>query len=247
MANVTVEWLNKHAKILVKRHWGLLEIPKVVIDLERDGFDWENYVGYYCNDIETIVFNSEVNATRSEKAIKSTLLHELVHWYLHTTGEKFRDSDERFARELIRVGLGRKHNRDEKSVLAAEKAWKRKKDERFEIVEENEDGVITARLKHHRKNVEDFKKDLANTLIRVHNNREEDISIYPGDIADKMCEWYGYKLEPVAQIAIIVSKRDTYWSGEIGDRDDIAEILNRQLNMEHCDIDLKLNHDDDSN
>lgn len=244
MPNVAIAWLNKHAKILVRRHWGLNHIPEIVIDLDRDSLDWDNYVGYYCSDIETIAFNSYVNARRSEKAIKITLLHELVHWYLHTTGEKFSDSDERFARELIRVGLGRKHNIDEQSVLAAKKAWKRKKDERFEIVEENEDGVITARLKHHRKNVDDFKKDLANTLIRVHNNREDDITIYPGDIADKMCEWYGYKLEPIAQIAIIVSKRGSHWSGEIGDRDDIAEVLSQQLNMDYSEIDLRLNNDE---
>ncbi|MFE6075644.1 SprT-like domain-containing protein [Paenibacillus sp. NPDC057886] len=240
MPDVSLDWLNKNAAMLVKKHWGLKHIPKIEIDLERDSFDWKRNVGYYCNDIETIVFSSQVNKRKSEREIKKILLHELVHWYLHTTGQRFRDSDERFARELIRVGLGKQHNSDEQSVLAAKAAWKRKKDERFEIIEENEEGIITARLRHHRKNGEDFKRDLANTLIRAHNEREEDITIYPGDIADMMCEWYGYKLEPLARVAIRISSRGSYLSGEIGDRDDISEVLHHELDMTYSEIDLKL-------
>ncbi|KAF6565335.1 hypothetical protein G9G63_09245 [Paenibacillus sp. EKM202P] len=232
MPEVTLEWLNKQAKQLVKKHWGLDEIPKITIDMDRKDLDWKSAVGYYCSDIKTIAFSSEVNERRTERAIKRTLLHELCHWHLHATGQPYHDSNERFARELIRVGLGRRHNRDEKATLAAKIARKEKESERFEIIERNEDTIITIRLKHHRKNVDDFKKDLANTLISAHNNRDEDEQIYPGDIADMMCKWYGYKKEPIAKIAVEISESGSYRSGQLADRDDLVSILTNDLDVD---------------
>lgn len=242
MPNVTIDWLNNHAKILVRKHWGLNHIPEIVIDLDRDSLDWDNYVGYYCSDIETIVFSSQVNARKTERAIKRTLLHELVHWYLHTTGQKFLDSDARFARELIRVGLGRRHNPDDQSVLAAKEAWKQKKEERFEIIEKNADETIIFRLRHHRKNQDDFKKDLALTLIRMHNNKINDDSEYkimPEDVAEMICEWYGYKLDPVAVYGIVISSNDRWGSGDVGDRDDIISVLD-ELGVDEEEAERKL-------
>ncbi|MDY8021139.1 ImmA/IrrE family metallo-endopeptidase [Paenibacillus polymyxa] len=237
MPEVTLEWLNKQAKQLVKNHWGLNEIPRIAIDLERENLDWTKAVGYYCNDIETIAFSSEVNKRRTERAIRRTLLHELCHWYLHTTGQKFRDSDERFARELIRVGLGRRHNQDERATLAAKQARLQKKKEFFELIERCDDEIIVIRMKHHRKNEDDFKKDLASTLIRIHNTREEGGDVYLGDVADKLCEWYGYKTEPIAKFAIEVV--DYYSYGVLGDRDKIIELL-QQLDVDYDEAESKL-------
>ncbi len=246
MPEVTIEWLNNQAKQLVKKYWGLNHIPNICLttrdsDLTKEkNLDWDNYAGYYCSGIETVVLNNENNARYTLRSIKRTLLHELCHWYLHTSNQPWRDSDERFARELIRVGLGRRHNKDEQASLAAKKAWESKANERFEIIERNEDGIITVRLKHHRKNVEDFKRDLANTLIKAHNERTEDETIYPGDIADMMCKLYGYKVEPIARIAIEISETGSYLSGAVGDRSDLMNILTMDLDIDYEEADSKL-------
>jgi predicted SprT family Zn-dependent metalloprotease len=231
LPEVTIEWLEQQAKHFIKKYWDINEMPTILLVTRQSSLtierklDWDNYSGYYCTDIKSIVLNNEKNRMYSLKRIKEILLHELCHWYLHITGQPYRDSDERFARELIRVGLGRKHNRDEQSVLAAKAAWKRKKREFFELIERNECETITYRIKHHRKNKDDFKRDLAKTLIRIHNQRDEDEIIYPADVAEKMCEWYGYKLEPVAVYAIELS---TEWGeGHIGDKEDIALLLEK--------------------
>lgn len=246
MPDVSLDWLNKNAKMLVRKHWKLEHIPKIVIDMEREDLDWSNAIGYYCNDIETIVFNSQINRRKSEREIRAILLHELVHWYLHTTGQRFRDSDERFARELIRVGLGKRHNSDELSVLAAKEARRRKNDERFEIIEKNADETIVFRLRHHRKNQNDFKRDLSMTLIRMHNDRindrmydDNEYGIMPADVAEMICEWYGYKLDPVAVYGIVISSNDRWGSGEIGDRDDILSVL-EDLGMDNDEADKRL-------
>lgn len=238
MTEATLEWLYKQAKQLVKKHWNIDQLPTIAIDLDRK-LDWEKAVGYYCSDIKTIVFNSQINKRRTLRAIKRTLLHELCHWYLHITGQKYSDSDERFARELIRVGLGRRHNRDEQSVLAAKIAREKKNREFFELIERNEEEIITIRLRHHRKNQDDFKKDLANTLIRIQNQREEDELIYPADVAEKMSEWYGYKLEPIAIFGIEISAGGECGEGHIGDKDDIAWLL-QKLDVDPDIVDKKL-------
>ncbi|WP_211338217.1 hypothetical protein [Brevibacillus gelatini] len=245
MPEVTIEWLEKQAKQLTKKHWSINEIPTILLVTRQSPLtiecklDWDNYAGYYCSDIKTVVLNNENNERYTLRHIKRILLHELCHWYLHTTGQPWRDSDERFARELIRVGLGRRYNRDEQAVLAAKEAWKRKKNECFELIERTGSEIITIRLRHHRKNQEDFKKDLANTLIRIHNQREEDEYIYPADVAEKMSEWYGYKLEPIAVYAIEISAGGGWGEGHIGDRDDIAWLLEK-LDVEPDIIDKKL-------
>ncbi|MFC8685953.1 SprT-like domain-containing protein [Brevibacillus porteri] len=220
---MTLEWIQEQAKVLVMKHWGLDFIPEIVIDSDRE-YDWSTCRGLYWNNTQTIEFNSKVNETRTRREIKKTLLHELCHWYLHYTGQPFRDSDERFARELIRVGIGGYHNRDEKSVKAAKLAKKRKHDERFEIYESIDGDVITTRLRHSRKNQDDFKRDLGKTLMRMHNEQFNDGIIYAGDVADMLCEWYGYKVEPLAVYGIELSNDRSY--GGIGDRDDISHILN---------------------
>ncbi|MGV6935882.1 hypothetical protein ACWA2B_10245 [Paenibacillus sp. CMM36] len=252
MPEVTLEWLNKQAKELVKKHWGLNKIPEICL-ATRDSqltkerkLDWDNYAGYYCSGIETVVLNNENNQRYTLRYIKRILLHELCHWYLHITNQPWHDSDKRFARELIRVGLGQRYNGDEQAVLAAKQAWKAKDEERFEIIERNEDTIITIRLKHHRKNVDDFKKDLANTLISVHNNRDEDEPIYPGDVANMMCKWYGYKKEPIAKIAVEISESGNYRSGQLADRDDLVNILSDHLDVDREEADKKLiDHDMD--
>lgn len=246
---VTLEWLKTQAKQLVKKHWDITDIPTIRLATRQDEItierklDWNNYSGYYCSDIKTVVMNNENYNKYTLRGVKRILLHELVHWRLHTTGQPWRDSDERFARELIRVGLGRRHNSDEQSQLAAKQARIAKKNEFFEIYERNEDTILVSRLWHCRKNQDDFKKDLAQTLIKMHNDREDESdSIYPADVADMMCKWHGYKHEPLAVYGIELSADGSYRSGDIGDRDDIADLLGGKLDMDWNIIDKKLRH-----
>lgn len=245
MPEVTLEWLEKQAKQLVKKHWNIGEIPRIILVTRQDHLsierklDWDSYAGYYCSNIKTVVLNNENNKNYTVRQINRILLHELCHWRLHVTGQPWNDSDEQFARELIRVGLGRRHNRDEQAQLAAKQAWESKKNECFELIEKSESDTITYRLRHHRKDLDDFKRDLANTLIRLNNQRDEDEPIYPSDVANRMVEWYRYKLEPVAVYGIVLSSEGTYRGGDIGDRDDIESLLiNLDIDIE--DIDRKL-------
>jgi predicted SprT family Zn-dependent metalloprotease len=239
MPEVTVEWLEKQAKQLVKKYWNIKHIPNIVIDSDREA-DWTNVVGYYWSDTQTIEFKNEINKNRTLREIKRTLLHELCHWYLHTTGQRWRDSDERFARELIRVGLGRRHNKDEQAQLAAKQAWERKKKEFFEIYEVNDETILVSRMSHHRKDQNDFKKDLAQTLIKIHNSREEDDLIYPTDVAEKMSEWYGYKIEPLAVYGINLSANS--YTPDIGSNEDIRWLLINRLDVDPEVIEKKLKY-----
>jgi len=239
MPEVTVEWLEKQAKQLVKKYWNIKHIPKIVIDSDREA-DWTNIVGRYWSDTQTIEFKNEINKNRTLREIKRTLLHELCHWYLHTTGQKWRDSDERFARELIRVGLGRRHNKDEQAQIAAKQAWERKKKEFFEIYEVNDETILVSRMSHHRKDQNDFKRDLAQTLIKIHNTREEDDLIYPADVAEKMSEWYGYKIEPLAVYGINLSANS--YTPDIGSNEDIRWLLINRLDVDPEVIEKKLKY-----
>ncbi|RXZ78078.1 hypothetical protein EBB07_28915 [Paenibacillaceae bacterium] len=233
MPEITIDWLQKQAKQLVKKHWSISEIPVILLATRNDSIsieralDWDNYGGYYCSDIKSVLMNNENNVNYTLQGVKRILLHELVHWRLHVTGEEWHDSDERFARELIRVGLGRRHNKDEQAQLAAAQAWKRIKSQSFELFDRTGSEIFSIRLRHHRKDRDDFKRDLANTLIKIHNEREEDDSIFPGDVAHKMREWYGYKLDPISSYGIEISAGDGYGDGSIGDRDDIWLLLSK--------------------
>lgn len=51
-----------------------------------------------------IKMSSIVNARRTKQEVFATLLHEMVHWHMHTSGLPYRDSDEAFVHECLRVG-----------------------------------------------------------------------------------------------------------------------------------------------
>lgn len=243
MSLVTLEWFKKQAQIMVKKHWRIDYIPEIVIDSDRER-DWSNTLAVYWNDTKTIEFKSAINERLPLSRLKKILLHELCHWYLHINDQPFRDGDKRFATELIRVGAGSTHNHDEKALTAYTEAKKHKKIETFEIIERNSDQIIVSRLRHHRKNQDDFKKDLAETLIRMESEREEDESIYPADVADKMVEWHGYKTDPIATCAIEISQGDGYGTGDIGDKEDVAHVLSK-LGMDWEEIENRLKIDNE--
>ncbi|RKJ14829.1 hypothetical protein D7X33_48170, partial [Butyricicoccus sp. 1XD8-22] len=200
-----LEWLQEKARYLVKKYWGISEIPNIVLDRTSDE-EWENYypkeenrtlLGLYHNKDFTVEFNSKVNSRRKPIDIQKTLLHELCHWYLHINKLPHRDSDVRFACELIRVGA--KPNTNHSHYNAYKEARKVKKNQVFEIIDNGENKVVT-RLTHPKKDENDFKRDLKNCLIRIKNDFQDgnideyhsDDCMWVGDLSELMCKWYGY-------------------------------------------------------
>lgn len=71
--------------------------------------NWRSMMGCYMHYLDNsrspfIKMSSVVNARQSLKETFDTLLHEMVHWHLHTSGLPYGDSDEVFIRECLRVG-----------------------------------------------------------------------------------------------------------------------------------------------
>lgn len=81
---------------------------KFDIEIEIVETKWSRTNGMYICNLETgrkwIRMSKPVNKSRSWNDVKGTLLHELVHWHLHTSGIPHRDGDIEFAKECIRVG-----------------------------------------------------------------------------------------------------------------------------------------------
>ncbi|RXZ78093.1 hypothetical protein EBB07_28995 [Paenibacillaceae bacterium] len=67
---------------------------------------WKDQLGVYYPDRETIAFSEHMNATQSKKKVLDTMLHEMVHWHLHTSGKEYDDEDFGFIEECLRVGCG---------------------------------------------------------------------------------------------------------------------------------------------
>ncbi|WCF11597.1 M48 family metalloprotease (plasmid) [Paenibacillus thiaminolyticus] len=96
-------WLEAVVNELVPKHWGVDDRPSIMLDpIEHMP---TAFFGAYDAPSRSLVFHSGMLALRSEEEIRTTVLHELCHWYLHITGEAYRDEDVRFAQEIIRVGV----------------------------------------------------------------------------------------------------------------------------------------------
>lgn len=241
MPVVTIHWLQKNALKLVRKHWRISEIPEFELDVEdyetwnksneELSDSWITY-GKYHPQKRTIEFNSIVNENRSLKQIRETLLHELCHWYLHVHNKPHKDSDLTFALELIRVGASPSGTKTAKETYKKAKAYKRK--ETFEIIERN-DEIIVNRLRHPTKSLFDFKHDLSEALIIMHNERQlekGEYGIFPADIAVKMVELYGYIPMPLSTFSIEIGK----YSGVI-DREEVIYTLN-QLEFHYDENDI---------
>jgi predicted SprT family Zn-dependent metalloprotease len=241
MSEASLGWLTRQAYSLVQKYWNLDDIPNLVIDSDREK-DWSNTLATYWADTRTIEFKSKINAKMSLRRIKKILLYELCRWRLHVTNKPYRDNDESFIRELIKVGAKSMHNSNLKAKIVFIQARKRKEVKIFELVGNLNDEVIVSRLSHTRKNEMDFKCDLAQVLIKMHNALWENESIYPADVASMMKDLFSYKLEPVSTYAINLSKERS--PGEVGDRDDVVRILNK-LGISKHEIETKLDEEEE--
>ncbi|MET3209759.1 UNVERIFIED_CONTAM: putative SprT family Zn-dependent metalloprotease [Paenibacillus sp. PvR008] len=112
----TENFLQTEAKKLVKQHWRIDKEPLVALDFS----ECEDMKGACFNSANSLIeFWSEINRQLTYQEVIEMLMHELCHWYLFSTGQDFRDSDVRFAQELIRLGIGHTHNsRNSEAALA---------------------------------------------------------------------------------------------------------------------------------
>jgi SprT-like protein len=77
------------------------------IEIELVTYNWKRTNGSYnrYSDGRKVIRMSKIrNQYRSSEQVFSTLLHEMVHWHLHTSGIPHRDTDKEFIAEIKRVG-----------------------------------------------------------------------------------------------------------------------------------------------
>lgn len=69
---------------------------------------WKRMKGCYVVNFKTgvnyIKMSKHRNSEFTESEVYDTLLHEMVHWHLHTSGKPFGDGDKEFVEEILRVG-----------------------------------------------------------------------------------------------------------------------------------------------
>ena len=100
----TLEELYDHANDMSWKHWG---VPfHDTIELVNEDWSVQNAVFIYDRKTgeRTIQMSTERNVIRSEEGVLKSLLHELVHWRLHSLGLPCRDEDPEFIEECLRVG-----------------------------------------------------------------------------------------------------------------------------------------------
>ncbi|WP_240374909.1 hypothetical protein [Bacillus piscicola] len=102
--NFAVQDLYELANEMSQKHWGIDYTDN--IELVDDDWIQQNAVFIYDRKTRerTIQMSAKRNAGRSKDAVLKSLLHELVHWRLHSTGKPCRDEDPEFIEECLRVG-----------------------------------------------------------------------------------------------------------------------------------------------
>lgn len=107
------ELLAEHERLLTlanelsRKHWGVDYTGTISLV----NYEWRNYFGKFRhkrnrNDLSLmdIRMSAVTNARRTPDEVMRTLLHELVHWRLFVTGRAYRDTDDEFIAECLRVG-----------------------------------------------------------------------------------------------------------------------------------------------
>jgi len=110
---MTLEELYEEAKRLSFKYWGVAYDGEIKLVNRK----WSSYNGYIratnvCDKDGNIVgfknyeivLSKKRNAEHDRDWIAGILLHELVHWRLMDTGKPFRDHEEEFVKECLRVG-----------------------------------------------------------------------------------------------------------------------------------------------
>lgn len=98
--DLTLDELNTIANELCRKHWGVDFTGKVVLTNRN----WKRRLGCYVPDGKLIRMSRKANGRRTKSDVEYVLVHELVHWRLHTTGQPYDDADPEFITECLRVG-----------------------------------------------------------------------------------------------------------------------------------------------
>ncbi|MED1665739.1 hypothetical protein P4U85_18040 [Brevibacillus laterosporus] len=119
VARISIEFLNRKAKELTLKRWGVNFTSSVKEHNKRD----RSILGYAYFEarLNGIFFTEESLELHSEEEIVDMLIHELCHWYLFSIGEDWTDCDVRFAQELIKQGVGHTHNSNNELAARAYK------------------------------------------------------------------------------------------------------------------------------
>jgi SprT-like protein len=95
------------ANELARRHWGV----DYTGSLRLVSREWTCYNAKYRYkrdrtdmSLQEIVMSVRTNARRGAASVAGSLLHELVHWRLHTSGLPCSDENDEFIVECLRVG-----------------------------------------------------------------------------------------------------------------------------------------------
>lgn len=103
--DMTLQELYTAANEMCQRWWGVPYTGTIRLMNQ----EWKSYYAYYYftlqdDSIREIRMSRKRNAGRTKEEVLRTLLHELVHWRMHTTGQPRDDTDVEFVAECIRVG-----------------------------------------------------------------------------------------------------------------------------------------------
>ena len=96
--------LVNYAQRFAKEHWD----RDFDIRIELVNRNWRRKLASYHYNKKTgdkfIRMSKVVNKRYSTEEVLKCLLHEMVHWVLHTIGKPFRDDSKEFVEECVRVG-----------------------------------------------------------------------------------------------------------------------------------------------
>lgn len=235
--SLNIDWLEREAKRLGKKYWGSEAIPTIHIDKNLEKEDW---LAVYRSKSKSIHFSYDKNKNRTKSELRKILLHELCHWNLHKKNKPYDDSDVEFALELLRVRAASTCNNDKESIKAMKEARKIKKQQRERRVFELRDSAydLDIILRHRNKTREEFKEDVKRAMIGFYNDTikqcDENNTDYYGfsleELADMMCEWYGYERVDFHIVESISFTSECY--GNIGFRESLVNQLSYEFGMD---------------
>ena len=94
------EELYNYAKLKAKELWN----REFDIEIKMNDINWTRRLACYNPNEKSIKMSFKINLKHSKENVYGYLLHEMVHWHLHTTNQPYDDSDINFALECIKVG-----------------------------------------------------------------------------------------------------------------------------------------------
>ena len=104
LPQIDLKALYAFAKEQAQLHWQ----REFDIEIELVDRKWSATGGMYIRNTETgrkwIRMSKLMNKARTWEQVQATLLHEMVHWHMHTSGLPYHDEDVDFAMECLRVG-----------------------------------------------------------------------------------------------------------------------------------------------